>query len=223
MHTIVERVMCAGESAIKAFMHGPPDMRPKLTGAVETDDRPQVGDIVVRGPDWRFSVQEGTAGNHGVVVAYVSPPSGLPLRVRWLASGSENVYDYAGASRHVVRVNGGASEAAAGLLRNALRPLAIKLGTGDLRALARILVVLGRTASPGDPRPDASVVRALEAVCRTYVIEPQKQKRPPLLIEHCDRSPSPPTFLRDPPYVHASSVPGDAALSRLVRVMSLTT
>ena len=231
---LVERVMCAGESAIKAFMHGPAGMRPKVTGAVEACPKPQEGDIVVRGPDWRFSVQDGTEGNHGAVVAYNSPPSGLPLRVKWLATGSENVYDYAGNSRHVVRVNGGAAEAAACLLRNAMRPLASKLRTGDVRALARIMVVLGRDSSldQRDPKPDASVVRAIEAVCRTYVIEPQKPKQRQKLV-HCDecatmhavgmhRSPSPPSFSRDPAHVHASSVPGDVAIARLVRVMRMT-
>lgn len=73
------------------------------------------GDVVVRGPDWKWRDQDGGNGERGVVTDITrwtgeSSPRKYAVRVRWDKSGLVNLYRYGAENKIDVRVIGKRSE-----------------------------------------------------------------------------------------------------------------
>ena len=268
--TLVKRVLNAAEDAAMVAMHGPPALRPPIPPAPAASDVPSLGDLVVRGPNWIFHDQDGAPGNNGVVIAK-NEMDMYNLRVKWLATDREYGYTVSATTKHVVSASHTAYTPASlvDIMHSAVRPFLPRLKAGDLLAYRNIMalldarppgrpvarrptfeeIILTRPSAAAESRPpgpvgvrsSASVVRAIEAVCRTYHVDPP----PPVdegdavtewecpkctlintsLLSQCEvcefkrplatvAPPSAPTI-----YVHASPASGDAALARLLRAM----
>lgn len=183
----------AAEAAREAMLSSPEVGERALVAA---DVAPlRVGDVVVRGPAWNGSEQDGGAGNHGLVRAYESNVVSVQW---WLIGGSTAGGGYTYPFSNVVRASDWHGVGVG--WRNLTRELdGLPLSREGRRLRSRLDAVFSEGPPPSPfsgleaeltKNVDASLFLAMDALRKTYLVSPPPP--PPQEPKRQDQQVSPP-------------------------------
>ena len=127
---LVDVVLHAAERDALAVALGPPSKRPPLVPVML-----RVGDVVVRGPEWRWDNQDITPGNIGVVCQLTNDV--YNVSVNWAPYRRPRAYTHTATEKHVIKATGSWAT-----VRPVLFALATRFCASERRALCALDAVL---------------------------------------------------------------------------------